>query len=1422
MPIEIDSSLERLIESKAGRPTHYIKLYDTNYAWNSKGLFISYYNIVKIGSSETWGNTIRLFGDDSIYVDAKYLRTDYTSHLRYWWGSGYPLGISEASLNKGWGAVVEGYFLVPYTATYDFRIFSSMYCRLIVADKELYSGKNPLALDSVESIDLGESYAIPFQLAIGQVSSIDSNATPETSDAYLLVEWRKAGYPSGEWNTVDAGYFSPGATVVNLVGSAVSNYSGRRNNSPIITRGIRDIIGEVQDTVVPAQGRWLQNEEYTITFEGSFTGQWFKYYVNDVYRGTIKSHTSGYIHIGGDKYVYVNWGKIEPNSIVIIKAPSYLEPLVTTSGIPHVETMTEERAEGQATTFTFTVPITKGRWNPRRVTPDNCYSYDASTQSMGVLRKHRYLTIEQGYSDITVQRFSGFISNIDIADSSIEPKITVTCIDLSKLLIDKPITEAPDLVSWLRYGSGVKLSEFKPSQYIKDSMYKPDAYDAWNLKDVVEDLSYMAGLTSKSVKAVDSNNQPYLIDNSTRLSKSIDYPFTSITSDDGTARTSDFKWQIGIGESFWDVFNKIKTEFNRSIRILPNGAIDFRLPDNPNLLKKYYDPSGNSEYDANVNDKITSKVTPEKNVRGIRGFYYSQLGSSDEAWTIRFEGYGLALIMARTESSQRIQVEVDGTIVDGSITLDNNTEDTGDSVYTDFLTDDKWYPLQLVDIENNSISLDETDGYWSWSNGIHPSLGYNPCIIPICRNLSWGWHTVRVHTNAVGYVRLDGAFIFKDTNNAVTHTFSESSDLITVSIIESDADIRNSVIVMGTQSSRAGMAITSKAINIDSINNPESPIYIGYERPLVLVASGVNSQSKADFIASSILTRYARVIRNPTLQSVGMPQLIEGDVVSIIDEKIGLRQPISLETSQKTLTLEPARGDKYWITSISATMTQTEWTMQFQITPFSPQAAYEPVPNPPIEIWSNELIQNVELKLLHGTASNYFNPYTEDTDGERVVLEFDLPWSARVLNVTIHNRVKYKFQLHPGHDLPLKVMMPDELIRTLYWDEDFSPSGHYKISWDGWWDSGDSGEGGVGNRYMPRHAPYSSNIAEFYFKIYIQRESDGRCGWFTTDNDIPTEYITGSYPHIIMSDSTIYTGGVNYSFPASQKDLGSNAIDYTVYDDITTQPTNPGTFLIGIETDRPATFSLKCYVYLLQSWAGVSNITSSNTIVAINGAEVPVFDSPDFLPAGDYQFVFTPSAMIKNIIGMHTTAIRDKWLEEVTRIMAHAWTGKATPDVSRFEATKTSTGNYAPHLPGITPDMSLPFNYIYPTMKLQGLGIWSLWLFYFPTTIGFGAGRGGCMILDKDYFLYSNPPGTYLGTSANPHGIIVQWFGDSDIYDTTKASTSGVTLDLPLGVFNVDSVQQVANGKITDWDTKRKWTLGGVDFVKVYDGKVIG
>lgn len=1412
MSIELSEALENIINSKSGIPSHRVTVYDTMFPWKSKGLFATYYRLIKVGgiTSKSRIDSIHVFGEDMPYVDGVPIRTDYVSQLRFWWGKGYPPGITEDMIGKrGWGARFSGYFMVPSNGRYSFRIFSSLYCRVVIAGTEVISGKDPHGFSTQGTIYLNGGYSVPIDIYIAQTSGMDGGATMKKEDSMLLVEWRVEG-DDFNWKPIDVGYFSPGATAINTVGNAIDtslsiliSQGSKFFASPTVRMGYESLIGQAQDTMVPAQGSWVDGEEYILSFSHKY-GDTYTYYVNGIEKGEIQSYTISTITIDGDKKVTLSWGEIEQNSSVVIRAPGYLTPLVSSNGLPHIQEITEERTEGQSTTFSFKVPLTQGKWNPRYITPDNCYSYDPSTQSMGVLRKHRLVQIEQGYSEQLVTRFIGFISDIEVSDTAMEPSINVTCLDLSKLLVDGFITEAPDKVSWMRFGSGTKLSDYRPNEYIRDTMYLPKCYDAWNLSDMVKDLLYISGLSSRTVAALDNNDQSYIVDNGSRLSKSIDYPHEMIQTPLGDVRESSYKWVMEIGSSFWDVLKRIETEFGRPFKILPNGEFDFRLPDNPNLLKLYYDPAdpyANSEKEAiNTNERIIPKVTPEKNVRGIRGFFYTQYGDSKDAWKITFEGQGLALIVARPDRSHEIQVEVDGVIIDGATALDEDTGDTGDIEYTTLLTEDKWYPLKLKDNNGNPIEMDEYDGFWAWSNGTHPALGYNPCILPICRNLTWGSHTVSIHTRAIGNVRLDGAFIYKDNKNSIARILSASNDIISISINESDSDIRNTIIVMGTQTDRAGNPIMVKSVNSDSISNPNSPTYLGRERPLIVINGAVVTQSKAEFIANYLLNRHSRVIRNPSLEMVAVPSLLEGDCISIIDYRVGMRLPITIQTGSRILTMEPSKGEKYWINSLSSNMNQNNWTMQLQVTPFSPMSAYTPTPDPPDEIWDENLIANIKIYLKNaGEGIEVFNPYEEDITGERVVLEFDLPWNARAISIGVYNKTLYNFCVYPFYSNFLGYIIDDDLITSLLWNEDFLEAGHYKLEWNGWWSTGEEeGDMAKGGRYVPQS--FGADPAEFYFKIYVQREKDGKVMWYTTDNVYPTSVITANHPKYIITDDSGYNGSNTCTFPSEQIFVAHPHIDYYIYDDIANQPSDPGTFLTKVSLNRPSSFQVKCFIYLLQAFLfdPGDNIDSTTVVKIIEGFPLSIFVTPEILPAGEYSIAFSPFSMLRNMEGMLSDA--------ETKIWAHQM------DIHNLKGDEWKSH---PFMPGLGPDTNIPFNYIYPrSLYKSGQYQYNAWLFYFPSVWGIGGAAGGFLTMDKNAKLFSNSSGLSLGTSDNPNGIFIQWFGDRTIFSNTKTSIYNITINLPLGSFNVDPVG--SKGK-TNWDIKRQFTIGQITFSKVYE-----
>lgn len=1402
MSIELSEYLENIIDSKAGIPSHRVCLYDTMFPWNSKGLYATYYRLIKVGTSNIKSriDSVHVFGDDKPYIDGVPLRIEYVNSLRFWWGKGYPNGITKDMAGRlGWGARYSGYFITSKDGRYSFRVFSSLYCRVVIAGTEVLSGRDPTSRSTIGSVYLNGGYSVPIDIYVAQTSGMGSGATSKLDDALLLVEWRVEG-DDFDWKPVDVGYFSPGATLTNSVGNAIDTSSPLQTtqgkkffSNPTSKSGYEYLIGQSQDTITPASGSWLDGEEYILSFSQEY-GNTFSYYISGDKKGTVQSYTTSTITIDGEKQVMVSWGNIEQNSIVTVKAPGFLEPLVSSNGLPHIQEISENRTEGESTTFSFTVPLTTAKWNPRYVTPDNCYSYDSHSQAMGVLRKHRFITIDQGYSGHLVTRFTGFISDVEVSDTSTESLIKITCLDLGKLLIDKFVLEAPDKVSWMRYGSGVQLSDYSPGEYIRDGLYMPKCYDAWNLKDTVCDLLYMSGLSSRSINAKDENNQSYIVDNNSRLSKSIDYPYSVIETSIGDIRESGYKWEMELGSTYWDILKRIETEFGRSFRFLPNGEFDLRLPDNPNLLKLYYDPKDpytNSEQEAiKISERIIPKSTPEVNVRGIRGFFYSQYGDAKDAYTISFEGQGLALIIARPDRSHEIQVEVDGIIVDGATVLDEDTGDVGDIEYTSLLDEDKWYPLKLTDSNGITIELDEKDGYWAFSDSTHPALGFNPCVIPICRNLTWGKHTVTIHTKAIGYVRLDGAYIYKDNKNAISRILSSDKDILNISITESDADVRNVVIVMGTQ--QGNIPIFVKSVNADSISNPNSPIYIGYERPIIIINEFLNNAKKAEFIANYLLHRHSRVIRNPNIEMVANPSLLEGDCISVIDYRIGMRLPLTIQTGSKVVAMEPSKGEKYWITSLSSSMSHNQWNMQLQITPFSPMSAYDPLPDPPKEIWDDHLVSNLRIYLKNkGTDITIFNPYEEDTDGERIVIEFDLPWNARAINVGVYNRRTYNFLVNPSRNTFTNTILRDELISPLLWNEDYCEAGHYRLEWDGWWNGKDTqSDLASGGRYMPKG--YDAT-AEFYVKIYVQREKDGRSLWYISDNSMFSS-VGVNCPKYILPDDSIYGSGNTYLLPVEQEYSGHSHIDYTIFDDSTNQPIAPGTFIVKTTLNRPSSFFIKGFAYLYMATLQNDGDPIIDSMLVIEGFPISLFVSPEIFSEGIFPIVFSPSSMLRNTEGLITSLARN-WYTQVGN--------------REFDKYK----DY-PFLPGLLPDMNIPFNYVIPrTGGLQTLSQWNAWLFYFPSMWGIGGGEGGFLTIDKNGKMFSNFTGVSLGTSDNPHGIIVQWFGDRNIFSTTKTSSSDIIISLPIGQFDVDPLGSA--GK-TNWDEKRKFNLEHIVFTKVY------
>lgn len=1457
MAVQISEGLQTILDSRAGIPDHAIKLYDTTAGYPSLGWKATYYRIRSIGTQvaglQEGEDITYLFGPDQPFVTGVALRSNYEKTSRHYWGTGLPLGITEDQISDlGWGAVFDGYFIVGYQqgkaedddwlqlpfGDFTFRVFTPMYCRVWVNNDLHLDGQFPRGSINGTRKQFRAGEAIPIRIAVATTDGYSASANPQINqDNFLALQWKyidPQNRYTGDgqvnkqiWQMADAGHIVPGATVSNEVGQAIGDFVNPQDQlveDPSLVQQFQDW---THASVVSTTGKWQRGEEYVFTYSHE-QNDIFRLFVNDTPTGMVIRGNTMTVPIGEEKTVTVKFGNIQHNSISVIRAPEYQEPLVNLGGLPHIENISEQRTRSQATTVTFSVPVTKAKWNPNRVTPENCYSYDPVADAHGVLRKNRHLTVDMGYSGHMIRRFRGFISEVELDDSKDSEMLRVTCIDMSKPLIETTIEKLPDPISWLLWGESLDLLSFDISVDTRDPFFRPPAYDGWEIVDAVRDMAMVAGIPSRSLFGRDENYEELVSGrNRDRLNKSFIYPFRKRVNHLGAELSADYAWEPQFGESYWDMITKVSQQFGRPFRFTTDGLFDMRMPDNPALLKLYIDPVTPADNEINLTQNRTAEriepktESPEQDLRGIRGFVFVSQGNEEDAFMIRFKGYGLSILVTREESSNlSFSTEVDGILVDGQQPLDEETGDVGAPEYLDNIDNDGRHPIQLVDENGNALL--SSGQQWYYKDGVHPTTRHNPCLIPIARNLRFGWHTVKITTHGEGTMRLDGAFIFKRRIQHPEHVFSVGKDTVQMSNTDSEEDMRNQVTVVGSQRGADGNSIVSKAVDVRSVLDPKSPAYLGYTRSLSIIDPTIRNQASAEYMSLNVLTTYSRAIRAPSISSVGIPHLEEGDCVAVDNLKFGYDEPIQFLPETGQVVLQTDTRNRFWVESMTLDMSKADFRGSFQVTPYPPVPAHEPFPDPPdVLVKDQPLVQNFTITTDDDNASGnpQYNPYNSDLTGSLVKIEFDLMQDVKSLEVTVHNFGKLAYHKFPNiRTKPWEWIERDQIINTLFFTEDGMTHGHYVFYWDGWWADDNNGGSPGGGKFFPvsvRQAlgkplgkmEYVNGTIQYssvYFRVMGIKERDGTAESFEhienrASNPVTINGSTSSMPITIYNDDYGYSADqCTYSYSnAVDHPLVTRAYDFAIYDDDTSQATTPGRLQIKMVTDRPGMISIRGYAFLYQIETTGNTLSGRNTGLTkvIEGLPVLVYQSPETMPAGSYSFYFTPGAQLRN-------AQQDA-LEQVNE--GFIW--------------------------GLSRDGFIPFNFVSPRFKDRNKYVWSCWLFYFPGMQNFtGTGLGlsaqaGITHLDKGNRIISTPPGatfhTNLVTDGNPEGIVVQWYGNSQIYSTTGTYTaSGFKgLPVPLGELDGLTIEQDGEEEVNNNPNRRYVKVGGsvpqLQFVQV-------
>ena len=324
--------------------------------------------------------------------------------------------------------------------------------------------------------------------------------------------------------------------------------------------------------------------------------------------------------------------------------------------------------------------------------------------------------------------------------------------------------------------------------------------------------------------------------------------------------------------------------------------------------------------------------------------------------------------------------------------------------------------LSFTNITSFDVPNYYMDKYNSSSEYRYPSdgsdfTGINPCKIFI------GANTLGI--NVSGGVKTSyGTYRFKIINkNAVTSEdgtkicsiesystdpfnpawiFDTRSNIKSIGINSSTDDIRNDVIVVGdllgafrdyttneevNKNNPTYQYVYGRATDISSINNPNSLNNVGRKKPFIIYEPSITDQRHADWLAQAVLYRFNKAKRIPAWQSIGVPIVETNDNVLVIDQYLG--NPVN----------DFGGFQNQWITDISETISQNNYSMSFTTTPYEPWSSFTQNSNPDIDNFGGQPFINVKMTDSYGTVrgrnnNSLFDVY-ESESGNRLMLKYD-------------------------------------------------------------------------------------------------------------------------------------------------------------------------------------------------------------------------------------------------------------------------------------------------------------------------------------------------------------------------------------------------------------------------------------------------
>lgn len=367
--------------------------------------------------------------------------------------------------------------------------------------------------------------------------------------------------------------------------------------------------------------------------------------------------------------------------------------------------------------------------------------------------------------------------------------------------------------------------------------------------------------------------------------------------------------------------------------------------------------------------------------------------------------------------------------------------------------DDIVFPLNLSSEGINTSSdlfISGTRRYFY--HGIDTETGQNPTKFKLATGLTRDEHTVRITrlTDADAgegtEIRLNALFLYDQDKNFPVRTYYTGDTLASGTVIDLKIDSptddqRNDVITVGR---RVGAEVpggneqsvpanpnnpinrhfVSRAIDVNSIKNPNSINFTGRPLQTILIDPSIASQDRVDHWSVEFLNRFRRIHSNPSFQALANPLIEVGDPIYVVDSNKG--------TTDNTKVL--------WIDSIDRAIDNKSFIDTYKTTGFPPWASF--IPKTIVDIdadFDGEPFSNITITPETSPTGYLYDPYKSDEVGEVIQIKFDQNITGFVkATVFSYNGIKIAELLNPADS--------DESKRG--WK--FDTAGSNKIvTWDG-------------------------------------------------------------------------------------------------------------------------------------------------------------------------------------------------------------------------------------------------------------------------------------------------------------------------------------------------------------------------------------